>query len=157
MRIAPTLLVVSAVLLSGCKVLLPVADVATRPFGKKGAFEEAQAAYTSNIRYGLYEEALAQVEPAHRARFQAELPRFRELRLSEARTESIEIDSASTEARAVVVIRGYWLSSPFEREKRIVQKWRRVGSVDWFVTPDFDALLTPARDVSRTSSLPLTR
>ena len=37
------------------------------------------------------------------------------------------------------------LSSPFEREMRVVQRWRRqVPTHNWYVTPDFDALLDPA-------------
>ena len=59
------------------------------------------------------------------------------------------MDALKTEARAVVVYRGYWLSSPFEREIRVVQHWHRTPpSQDWYIRPDFDALLSP-KDVSR--------
>jgi hypothetical protein len=148
MRTAAILLMMFAIALSGCAVLRPVADVATRPLGKKNAFEEIQSAYASNIRFGLYEDAVAQVEPELKARFKAEISRYRDLRFSDVYTESIEIDALRTKARVVVVYRGYWLSSPFEREIRVVQQWRRaVPTQDWYVTPDFDGLLSPP-DVS---------
>jgi hypothetical protein len=45
----------------------------------------------------------------------------------------------------VVRCRGYWLSSPFEREMRVFQRWRRqVPAHNWYVTPDFEALFGPA-------------
>jgi hypothetical protein len=148
MRTTPILLLTFATALSGCAVLFPIADVATRPLGKKNAFEVIQSGYVSNIRFGLYDDAVAQVEPALQARFKAEIPRYRDLRFSDAYTESIEIDALRTKARVVVMYRGYWLSSPFEREMRVVQQWRRaVPTQDWYVTPDFDGLLSPP-DVS---------
>jgi len=149
MRIAPILVSLLAAAISGCAVVLPVAEVTTRPMDEKGTFEEIQRDYASKIRFGLYEAALPQVEPELRSRFQAEIVRFREVRFSDVRTESIEIDALRTKARAIVVYRGYWLWSPFEREVRVAQQWRRaVASQDWYVTPDFDGLLS-AEDVSR--------
>jgi hypothetical protein len=119
---------------------------------KQGTLEDTQLAYTKNIRFGLYEQALPLVAPEHQARFQAELPRFRELRFSNVHTESIEFNAMRSEAQAVVVYRGYSLSQPFEREIRIVQQWsRQPPSQKWYVTPDFDGLLSP-RDVSREPS-----
>ena len=116
---------------------------------KKGTFEDIQRVYASNIRFGLYDRVLPMVEPALRERFRAEIPRFRELRFSDVRTESIEIDALRTNARVVVVYRGYSLSSPFEREFRVVQQWRRTPpSQNWYISPDFDGMLSP-KDVSR--------
>ena len=145
MRFLAPLLALSAWLLGGCAVLMPVAEVVTYPLDKKATFEEAQKKYTTNIRFGLYEEAKPFVEPELQPRFQEAMHRFRELRFSDYTTESIDINPARTEATAVVRYRGYWLSSPFEREMRVVQRWRRqVPTHDWYVTPDFDALLGPA-------------
>jgi hypothetical protein len=46
-----------------------------------------------------------------------------------------------TPACRLLVYRGYWLSSPFEREVRVVQQWRQQRSFDWVVEPDLDALM----------------
>jgi hypothetical protein len=145
MRLLVSLLALSACLLSGCAVGLGIAEVVTYPLDKKETFKEAQKKYTANIRYGLFEDAKPFVEPELQPRFQEAIARFRELRLSDFRIESIDIDRAKTSATAVVQYRGYWLSSPFEREIRVVQRWRRqVPTQNWYVTPDFDTLLGPA-------------
>ena len=145
MRFLVLLLALSACLLGGCgAVLLQGAAVATYPLDKAGTFKEAQHLYPSNIRFGLFEEAKPFVEPELQPRFQEAMNRFRELRFSDYSTESIDINPARTEATAVVRYRGYSLSSPFEREIRIVQRWRRqVPTQNWYVTPDFDTLLRP--------------
>lgn len=144
----PSSLLVLAVLacaaLPGCAVIWPFAAAVTAPMDKKGTFEEIQARYTANIRYGLLEEALPLVEPELQPRFREAMQRLRELRLSESVVESIEIDPARTRATAWVLYRGYWLSSPFEREVRVEQQWRRAApSQRWYVTPPLDALLAP--------------
>ena len=145
MRLLVSLLALSACLASGCGLVMGIAEVVTYPLDKKETFKEAQKRYTANIRYGLFEDAKPFVEPELQPRFQEEIFRFRELRLSDFRIESIEIDPAKTRATAVVHYRGYWLSSPFEREIRVVQHWRRkVPTHTWYVTPDFDTLLGPA-------------
>ncbi|MBW2279288.1 MAG: hypothetical protein JRG76_02285 [Deltaproteobacteria bacterium] len=144
MRVAMIVAAVSTCLLTGCMPALQLVGLATYPLNKKGKFEDVQSSYTSNLRYGLYDEAKAFVEPELRARFAEAARRYSELRLSDHRLESIEIDALRTEAIAVVVFRGYWLSSPYEREMRSVQRWRRqVPTQNWFVTPDFDALIAP--------------
>jgi hypothetical protein len=145
MRSLASLLVLSAFLLGGCGPKVGIAEVAAYPLDKKETLKEAQKRYTANIRYGLFEDATPFVEPELQPRFQEAIPRFRELRLSDFRIESIDIDPARTRATAVVQYRGYWLSSPYEREIRVVQHWRRqVPTQNWYVTPDFDTLLGPA-------------
>lgn len=154
MRIVPILMFLLVTALAGCAVIFPVAEVVTRPMDKKGTFQDIQRVYTSNIRYGLYDEVLPMVEPALRERFRAEMSRFRELRFSDVRTESTAMDALRTKARVVVIYRGYSLSSPFEREFRVVQQWRRTPpSQNWYVSPDFDGMLSP-KDVSRETSQP---
>jgi hypothetical protein len=144
MRLLVPLLALSTWLLGGCSVLMPVAAVATYPLDKKATFEEAQHRYTTNIRFGLFEEAKPFVEPELQPRFQEAMHDFRELRFSDYAIESIDINPARTKATAVVRYRGYWLASPFEREMRVVQQWRRqVPTQNWYVTPDFDTMLNP--------------
>ena len=135
--------------LGGCAVLFPVAAVATYPLDKKATFEEAQERYTSNIRFGLYDDALPFVEPELQPRFRAALGELHEVRFSDYLVESVDLDKARTRATVVVRYRGYWLSSPFEREVRITQRWRRrLPTQNWYVTPDFDSLVTPGSAVS---------
>lgn len=130
--------------LSGCMLVLGAAEVATYPLNKKGKFEVAQKKYTTNIRYGLYDEALGFVEPEEQARFRQEMVRLREVRFSDYRIESIQMNPGRTQATAHVMLKGYWLSSPFEQEVRAVQKWRRAAPTqNWYVTPDWTALLKP--------------
>jgi hypothetical protein len=146
MRFLVSLLALSTWLISGCSVVMPVAEVVTYPLDKKATFKEAQHRYTTNIRFGLFEDAKPFVEPQLQPRFQESMNRFRELRFSDYSIESIDINPARTQATAVVLFRGYWLSSPFEREIRVVQRWRRqVPTQNWYVTPDFDTLLEPAK------------
>jgi hypothetical protein len=144
MRFLAPLLALSTCLLGGCAVFLQGAAVATYPLDKKATFEEAQHRYTTNIRFLLFEDAKPFVEPELQPRFQEAMDRFRELRFSDYSIESLDINPARTEATAVVRFRGYSLSSPFEREIRVVQRWRRqVPTQNWYVTPDFDTLLEP--------------
>ena len=144
MRVGMIVVALSTSALIGCSLVLPVIGVATYPLDKQGKFEEAQEKYTSNLRYGLYDDAREFVEPEFQARFSEATHRFRELRLSDYRVESIDMDPLRSEAVAVVVFRGYWLSSPYEREMRVVQRWRRVlPTQNWFVTPDLEAMITP--------------
>ncbi len=129
----------------GCAVGLEAAGVVTAPMNKRGQFEEIQGRYTADIRFGLFEEAKAYVEPDLQPRFIQEIPRFEQIRFSDHQVESIELDGLRTQATVVVRYRGYWLSSPFEREVRVTQRWRRAApSQQWFVTPDFETLLGPA-------------
>jgi hypothetical protein len=144
MRVGMIVVALSTSVLIGCSLVLPVVGVATYPLDKKGKFEAVQEKYTSNLRYGLYDDAKEFVEPEFKARFSEAMDRFKELRLSDYRVESIDMDALRAEAVAVVVFRGYWLSSPYEREIRIVQRWRReLPSQNWLVTPDLDAMITP--------------
>ena len=106
--------------------------------GAEGVAAEEAADAAATAAGGGFPPALAGL------RFQEEMDRFRELRFSDYSTESIDINPGRTQATAVVRFRGYWLSSPFEREIRVVQRWRRqVPTQNWYVTPDFDALLGP--------------
>jgi len=145
MRLLIPLLLVASLAFAGCVMQMPGGSVAVYPLDNKKTFEEAQKRYTVNIRFGMYEDALPFVEPELQPRFQQAIRELRELRFSDYHIENIEIDSLRTEATATVLYRGYWLSSPFEQEIRVVQRWRRVVPTnDWYVTPDFKRMLNPA-------------
>jgi hypothetical protein len=137
-------LILASLSLGGCMLAFEAAAVATYPLNKQGKFEDAQKKYTTDIRFGMYDEAIGFVEPEEQNRFRQEMDRLREVRFSDYRIDSIQMNPAKTEAVAHVVLRGYWLSSPFEQEVRAVQKWRRIAPTqNWYVTPDWDALLKP--------------
>jgi len=129
--------------LTGCAaILMPVAGAVTAPMDKKGTFKEIQAEYTANIRYGMYEKALPYVEPELRESFKAMRKQYEEIRFIDYVIERIEMNEAKTEATAVVRYEGYWLSSPFQQDIEVVQKWRRTPpSQSWFVTPELDSLV----------------
>lgn len=143
--LATALLVLTLPGLTGCAaVFFQGAAVVTAPMDKKGTFKEIQAAYTANIRYGMYDKALVYVEPELRESFKAMQHRYNEIRFTDYVIERVDINSGSTEARAVVRYEGYWLSSPFQQEIEVVQQWRRAApSQTWFVTPELDELVTP--------------
>jgi hypothetical protein len=55
--------------------------------------------------------------------------------------EEIDIDELETSATVTVRWRGFWLDSPFEREIRTTQRWRRAfPTQNWYVTPELEAL-----------------
>ena len=144
MRLALALVACLPLTLTGCGIIMPIMEVVTRPMAKKQTFEEIQQGYSSDIRFGLWEQAAEWVEPEMQSRFQTATRELEEIRFSDVRVESIEIDALRTKAIATVVYRGYWLSSPFVQEITVTQHWRRSPpSQQWFVTPDFDNILAP--------------
>ncbi|MDJ0788764.1 MAG: hypothetical protein QNK05_18295 [Myxococcota bacterium] len=151
-RIVPILLGI-LILASACvsakqepEVIDLAALAAEQPLDPAKTFAEAQKRYTADIRFGLFDEAALWVEPELKSEFQANVRRFREVRFSDYVVESAELDEQGVNATAVVLYRGYSLSQPFEREVRIVQRWRRdAPSHDWYVSPDFDGLLSPTQ------------
>lgn len=137
-----SLLLVS-ILASGC---LTVAEVATKPMGQGDKFEERQAKYTANVRFGLVEEAEAMVEPELRAAFVAVADELREIRFTDHRVEPVDVSPVALTTSVVVLYKGYWLSSPFERRIRVVQNWRRASlTAPWYVTPDLETILAAPR------------
>ena len=143
-RLSIAALVASAALTLGCGLVFSVAEVVTYPMDKDGTFHEAQLNYTNNIRYGLYDDAREAVEPELHAAFDELAYRIRDVRFTGYRIESVDLDPMATHATVVVLYTGYGLGSPYEREVRLVQKWRRaVPSQDWYVTPELDKLLDP--------------
>jgi hypothetical protein len=128
---------------AGC-VIWPVLDVATRPLARKATFEEVQKGYCDDIRFGVYEDAVEVVEPALRGDFLAAQRGLRDIRFTGYRIDSIEIDPMRTQAQATVVYTGYWLSSPYEREIEVIQRWRlEVATRNWYVTPPLETMLDP--------------
>jgi hypothetical protein len=64
--------------------------------------------------------------------------------------EEVELDESGTTAVATVRWRGHWLDSPFERELRTTQRWRRDEATrQWFVTPELEALGANLDEVRR--------
>jgi hypothetical protein len=134
---------------------MPIGKVVSAPFGKKQTFEEIQRRYTSDVHYGLYDRAIQVVEPELRPRFREMASALDELRITSIEVDSLTIDSRRANATVQVRYRGYWLSSPIEREVTVTQRWRRdVPTDDWYVTPEFDDVLEAARRLAPVSSAP---
>lgn len=116
-------------------------DHATRALEPRVELEETVQRYVSNICYGQIDAAAESVEPALRNRFKSDARKLQNIRFTDSRIEHLDFGPDRSSAEAVVVYKGYWLSSPFEREIRVVQRWRRVKTFDWVVSPDLDVVI----------------
>lgn len=142
MRIALSALGLAGLVLGSCApIAVNSMEHATRALEPRAALEETIERYTSDIRYGRIDEAAARVEPALQGRFKAKARALADVRFTDSRVDQLTFAPDRKSAEAVVLYRGYWLSSPFEREVRVVQHWRQERSFDWIVEPDLDALL----------------
>ena len=142
MRLVPSVLLAAAIALGGCA---PIAvngmQHATRALEPRTDLQDTIDRYLSDVRYGRIDEAAERVEPALQGRFKAKARSLADVRFTDARVDSLTFSPDNSSAEAVVVYRGYWLSSPFEREIRVVQHWYRQRSFDWLVEPDLDAVV----------------
>ena len=103
--------------------------------------ERAVGRYVNDVRFRLFDSAVNSVEPGLRPQFRAATDHLRTIRFTGVTIEQIEVDEFGTTALATVRWRGHWLRSPFERELRTTQHWRRdEPSLHWFVTPELEAL-----------------
>lgn len=142
MQLVLALLGALALGLSGCApIVVNAVEQATRPLEPRVQLEETIRRYTSDLRYGRIDAAAARVEPDLRDRFQARARALRGIRFTDCHLEQLLLEPGASSAEAVVVYRGYWLSSPFEREVRVVQRWRRDASWQWLLTPDLETLI----------------
>jgi hypothetical protein len=142
MRIALVALVLAGLALGACApIAVNSMEHATRALEPRAELEETIERYTSDVRYGRIDEAAARVEPALQGRFKAKARALADVRFTDSRLDTLTFAPDRKSAEAVVVYRGYWLSSPFEREIRVVQHWRQQRSFDWILEPDLDALL----------------
>lgn len=97
--------------------------------------------YTNDVRFRLFDSAVGFVEPDLRSEFRVATDHLRTIRFTGVTIEQVEVDEAGTTAIATVRWRGHWLQSPFERELRTTQRWRRdEASQSWYVTPELEAL-----------------
>jgi len=97
--------------------------------------------YVNDVRFRLFDAAVRFVEPDLRAEFRGATEYLRTIRFTGVTIEQVEVDELGTTAIATVRWRGHWLSSPFERELRTTQRWRRdEPSLQWYVTPELEEL-----------------
>ena len=82
--------------------------------------------YVNDVRFRLFDSAVGFVEPDLRSKFRVETDHLRSVRFTGVTIEQVEVDELGTTAVATVRWRGHWLSSPFERELRTTQRWRRL-------------------------------
>lgn len=142
MRLSISALVLAGLALGACApIAVNSMEHATRALEPRAELEETIERYTSDVRYGRIDEAAERVEPALQGRFKAKARTLADVRFTDSRLDELTFAPDRKSAEAVVVYRGYWLSSPFEREVRVVQQWRQQRSFDWVVEPDLDALM----------------
>jgi hypothetical protein len=142
MRLATSASLVIALALSACA---PIAvngmQHATQALEPRTELQDTIDRYLSDVRYGRIDEASGWVDPALQDRFKAKARKLADVRFTDAHVESLTFTPDNAAAEAVIVYRGYWLSSPFEREIRVVQHWYRQRSFAWMVVPDLDAVV----------------
>jgi hypothetical protein len=103
--------------------------------------ERAVRRYANDVRFRLFDSAVNFVEPDLRSEFRVATDHLRTIRFTGVTIEQVELDELGTTAIATVRWRGHWLQSPFERELRTTQRWRRdEASQKWYVTPELEAL-----------------
>lgn len=108
---------------------------------REGRIEEIVRRYVNDVRFRQFDSAVVFVEPALRTQFRDATDDLRTVRFTGATIEEVELDESGTTAIATVRWRGHWLDSPFERELRTTQRWRRdAPSQKWYVAPELEAL-----------------
>ena len=106
--------------------------------------------YVNDVRFRLFDAAVAFVEPDLRSQFRGATDYLRTIRFTGVTIEEVALDELGTTAIATVRWRGHWLQSPFERELRTTQRWRRdETSQKWYVTPELEALGANLEQVRR--------
>lgn len=106
--------------------------------------------YVNDVRFRLFDSAVSFVEPDLRSQFRDATEHLRTIRFTGVTIEQVEVDERGTSAIATVRWRGHWLQSPFERELRTTQRWRRdEPSQNWYVTPELEALGANLEQVRR--------
>lgn len=112
--------------------------------------EVAVRRYANDVRFRLFDSAVGFVEPDLRPQFRAATDQLRTIRFTGVTIEQVELDELGTTAIATVRWRGHWLESPFERELRTTQHWRRDdASQTWYVTPELEALAASLEQTRR--------
>lgn len=103
--------------------------------------EDVVRRYVNDVRFRQFDSAVRFVEPELQTQFRVATDHLRTIRFTGATIEQVELDEPGTTAVATVRWRGHWLDSPFERELRTTQRWRRdAASQKWYVTPELEAL-----------------
>jgi hypothetical protein len=142
MRIALAAMGLAAMALGACApIAVNSMDHATRALEPRAELNETIQRYLSNIQYGQIDEAAESVEPALQGRFKTQARKLRDIRFTDSRVESLTFAPDRKSAEAVVVYRGYWLASPYEREIQVVKHWRQEKTFVWVVAPDLDAVV----------------
>jgi hypothetical protein len=103
--------------------------------------QEVVRRFTNDIRFRQFDSAVGFVEPDLRPQFRAATDQLQTIRFTGVTVEQVELDADARSAVATVRWRGHWLQSPFERELRTTQRWRRDAERHtWYVTPELEAL-----------------
>jgi hypothetical protein len=154
-RIALVCFALVVALAEGCAVPVPVTETtATRaPTARAQASAQIEQLaieepidvrvrrYVNDVRFRLFDSAVGFVEPDLRPQFRAATDYLQTIRFTGVTIEEVDVDETGNAAVATVRWRGHWLQSPFERQLRTTQRWRRDASSNtWYVTPELEAL-----------------
>jgi len=119
------------------------------PMGRANALEEAQLAYTQNVRWGNFDSASELVAPAEREAFLAQRPAFERIRITEYDIGKIDYDPELTSAKVRVVYHGFSLATLEERRIEETQHWERPEGSTWWVTPQIAGVLGAFPEATR--------
>ena len=129
-----------------CLLLLTAGCIKpTDPLGHRDALTDAQKRYTNFIRWRDAEKAVQFVDPELQPKFLAHAAELENLEISDYEVGEIEYDDGEKTARVEVTYRGYSLTQLIERKIRVTQEWHRMGTNDWRVRPDLDAVVAQLR------------
>ena len=119
------------------------------PLGRQRALEDAQLAYTKDVRWGNFDDASEAVEPSGRAAFLAQRAAFEKIRITDYEIGKIDYDPDLRSATVRVIYRGYAVATLEERQIEELQHWVRPDGGDWCVKPELASLLGAFPEASR--------
>lgn len=115
---------------SGCATVMPGRD--------QYAFEECQRRYTQYVRWARFDDAVAFVQPDAVPGFVEQISKLGDLRLTNYRVRSMNLDPATSTATVLVSYYAYKPSTPLPIAFDETQSWERVPmSRAWLVRSSF--------------------
>jgi len=122
-----------------CGVALLGASACTTlqdPLGRRSDLKEEQRRYTNFVRWGELEAASRFVAPDAREDFAAMASTLGAIRFTDYEASELEFAEDGS-ATAVVVYRGYRLSTAIDRPLSETQRWTRDPDTGWRVRSDW--------------------
>lgn len=115
---------------SACATVMPGRD--------EFAFQECQRRYTQYVRWARFDDASAFVQPEAMPGFLEQIDGFGDLRFTDYRIRSMDLDKASSSATVVVTYYAYTRTTPLPIALDETQTWEHVPmSRSWLVRSSF--------------------